>query len=140
MNRDAPLTDFKFRLYVAGDAQNSVQAIANLRALGRAHLPDHCEIEVFDVFKDAQRALSEAVFMTPTLIKYSPGALRRLDDERSVPVRVVREGTLVILNDIRLNPFPILRESALTRGFKSMIMLIAIDDFGTGFSSLSYLS
>ncbi len=78
MNGAGPSVDFKFRLYVAGDAQNSVQAIANLRALCRTHLPDTCEIEVIDVFKDPQRALSEAVFMTPTLIKYSPGAVRRI--------------------------------------------------------------
>jgi hypothetical protein len=41
---------FKFCLYVAGDTQNSAQAMANLRALCRAHLLDQHEIEVIDVF------------------------------------------------------------------------------------------
>ena len=40
---------FTFRLYVAGDAPNSTQAIANLRALCSEHLPERYEIEIVDV-------------------------------------------------------------------------------------------
>jgi len=35
---------FKFRLYVAGDALNSAQSMANLTALCQSHLPDRHEI------------------------------------------------------------------------------------------------
>ncbi len=63
---------FTFRLYVAGDTQNSVQARANLTALCRAHLPGRHEIEVVDVFREPQRALAEGIFLTPTLIKLAP--------------------------------------------------------------------
>jgi circadian clock protein KaiB len=69
---------FKFRLYVAGDALNSAQALANLTALCRAHLPDRHEIEVVDVFKEPKRALAESIFMTPTLIKLAPSPARRI--------------------------------------------------------------
>jgi circadian clock protein KaiB len=69
---------FKFRLYVAGDALNSVQALANLSALCRAHLPDRHEIEVVDVFREPKRALAEGIFMTPTLIKLAPSPARRI--------------------------------------------------------------
>ncbi len=69
---------FKFRLYVAGDALNSAQALANLTALCRAHLPDRHEIEVVDVFREPKRALAESVFMTPTLIKLAPSPARRI--------------------------------------------------------------
>jgi circadian clock protein KaiB len=68
----------KFRLYVAGDAMNSLQAIANLAALCRAHLQDRYEIEVVDVFKDPQRALADGIFMTPTLLKLAPPPTRRI--------------------------------------------------------------
>ena len=40
---------YKFRLYVADDAQNGVQARSNLIALCRTYLPDRHEIEVVDV-------------------------------------------------------------------------------------------
>lgn len=63
---------FKFRLYVAGDALNSAQARSNLNALCRAHLAGRYQIEVVDVFREPQRALADAVFMTPTLIKLAP--------------------------------------------------------------------
>jgi circadian clock protein KaiB len=63
---------FKFRLYVAGDALNSVQAIANLTALCLAHLPDRHEIEIVDVFREPKRALAEGIFLTPTLVRLAP--------------------------------------------------------------------
>jgi circadian clock protein KaiB len=74
-HRSAP---FRFQLYVAGDAQNSVQAIANLAALCRAYLPNRHEIEIVDVFREPRRALAEAIFMTPTLLKLSPAPVRRI--------------------------------------------------------------
>jgi circadian clock protein KaiB len=63
---------FKFRLYIAGDAANSALAIANLGALCRVHLLDRHEIEVVDVFREPRRALDDAIFMTPTLLKLGP--------------------------------------------------------------------
>jgi len=69
---------FKFRLYVAGDALNSAQALANLTALCRAQLPDRHEIEIVDVFREPQRALADGIFMTPTLVKFAPSPARRV--------------------------------------------------------------
>ena len=71
-------TLFQFRLYVAGDAANSAQAVANLAALCRAHLPHRHEIEVVDVFREPKRALADGIFMTPTLVKLVPAPVRRI--------------------------------------------------------------
>ncbi len=68
---------FKFRLYVAGDAQNSVQAVANLKALCRAHLLERHEIEIVNVFREPKRALADGIFMTPTLVKLAPAPAPR---------------------------------------------------------------
>jgi circadian clock protein KaiB len=75
---------YKFRLYVAGDATNSTQAIANLAAICRAYLPDRHEVEIVDVFREPKRALADGILMTPTLVKLAPlpgqrivGTLRR---------------------------------------------------------------
>ena len=67
---------FKFRLYVAGDSLNSVQARANLTALCSAHLPERHEIEIVDVFRQPRRALADGILMTPTLLKLAPAPLR----------------------------------------------------------------
>jgi circadian clock protein KaiB len=69
---------FTFRLYVAGDAPNSTMAVANLRALCAEHLPARHEIEIIDVLRDPQRALTDGVLLTPMLLKLSPKPLRRV--------------------------------------------------------------
>lgn len=63
---------FTFRLYVAGDAPNSLQAMANLTQLCETHLADRYEIEIVDVLEDPKRALTESILMTPTLVSDSP--------------------------------------------------------------------
>ena len=79
MNAAINLRDvFKFRLYVAGESPNSMQALANLTALCRTHLPDRHEIEIVDVFRQSRRALVDGILMTPTLLKLAPAPLRTL--------------------------------------------------------------
>jgi circadian clock protein KaiB len=69
---------FRFRLYVAGDAQNSAQALINLKALCQAHLQHRHTIEIVDVFRQPKRALTEGIFLTPTLVKLAPSPARRI--------------------------------------------------------------
>ena len=71
-------TIFRFRLYVAGDAQNSLQALANLNALCRTHLPGRHEIEIIDVLQKPKRGLADRIYMTPTLLKIAPKPLRQI--------------------------------------------------------------
>lgn len=70
--------NYKFCLYIAGNAHNSLQAVANLHALCRAHLPDRHGIEIIDVFKEPKRALDDGIFLTPTLIKLAPSPVCRI--------------------------------------------------------------
>ena len=69
---------FRFRLFVAGDTQNSIAARANLNALCRTHLQDRHEIEVVDILLEPKRALTDGVFMTPTLLKVAPGPVCKI--------------------------------------------------------------
>lgn len=68
---------FKFRLYIAGDTENSAQARANLAAICREHLPNH-EIEIVDVLKEPKTGLVDGIFMTPTLIKLMPAPTKKI--------------------------------------------------------------
>jgi circadian clock protein KaiB len=63
---------YKFALYTAEGTANSSLAFGNLLSLCRKHLADRYEIEVIDVFRQPQRALSESIRMTPTLVKLAP--------------------------------------------------------------------
>jgi circadian clock protein KaiB len=60
------------RLYVAGGAPNSMQAIANLEAICAEYLKDGHQLEVIDVLDDPRRAMAEGVLVTPSLNKVSP--------------------------------------------------------------------
>ena len=71
-------TQYKFRLYISGHSPNSVQAVANLNALGREHLAGCHEIEIVDVLNEPKRALSDSVLLTPTLVKLSPAPVRKI--------------------------------------------------------------
>ena len=75
----------KFRLFIAGDTQNSTEAIANLSAFCRKHLPNRHEIEVVDVLREPQGAMKDSVFMTPTLVKLSPSPMRQIVGTLSEP-------------------------------------------------------
>ena len=68
----------KFRLYIAGDTQSSVQAVANLTAICRTYLPDQYEIELVDVFREPKRALEDRILMTPTLVRLEPSPSGRI--------------------------------------------------------------
>jgi circadian clock protein KaiB len=75
MNRPAI---FSFRLYVAGDAQNSLEAVANLTALCRTHLTGRHDIEIVDIYREPGRALADGIRMTPTLVKLHPAPIRTI--------------------------------------------------------------
>lgn len=68
---------FKFRLYIAGDTENSAQARANLAAICLEHVPNH-EIEIVDVLKEPTTGLADGIFMTPTLLKLMPAPTRKI--------------------------------------------------------------
>jgi circadian clock protein KaiB len=69
---------FKFRLYIAGSSPNSAKALANLKALCREVLDNRHEIEIVDVLKEPTRALEDGVLLTPMLVKFSPGPVRKI--------------------------------------------------------------
>ena len=69
---------FSLRMYIAGEAPNSVRALANLAQLCERHLPEAHSLEIVDVTVEPHRALSDGVFMTPTLIKLAPNPMCRI--------------------------------------------------------------
>lgn len=68
---------FSFRLFIAAGTPNSAMAKANLEALCKQFLAGRHAVETVDVFAEPQRALSDGIFMTPTLVKLAPGPATR---------------------------------------------------------------
>ncbi len=68
----------RLRLYVAGDAPNSVHAIANAKALCSEHRASGYVLEIVDLMVHPLRALTDGIVVTPTLLKLSPRPVLRI--------------------------------------------------------------
>jgi circadian clock protein KaiB len=66
------------RLYVAGNAPNSILAIANLKAVCDAHYAAGHELEIVDMLRHPQRAIADQIVATPTLLRLLPLPVRRV--------------------------------------------------------------
>ena len=87
---DHPRGAYVFRLYIAGGAPNSVRALANLYAICHKHFPDSHRIEVIDVLEEPLRALSDAILVTPTVVKLSPAPEQKIIGNLSEEEEVLR--------------------------------------------------
>ena len=68
----------RLRLYIAGQAPNSVRAIANCRAICDEHFASGHELEIVDLLEHPKRAVADGVIVTPTLIKLLPLPVQRV--------------------------------------------------------------
>jgi circadian clock protein KaiB len=66
------------RLYVAGNAPNSLQAVANLKAICKEHFPSAHALEIVDLLEHPRRGLADKIIVTPTLLKLLPLPVQRL--------------------------------------------------------------
>jgi circadian clock protein KaiB len=75
---DGTNSKLALRLYVAGNAPNSLIAMDNLKAICDAPFADGHEIEIVDSLKHPLRALADGIIVTPTLLKLSPAPVQRV--------------------------------------------------------------
>jgi circadian clock protein KaiB len=62
----------RLRLYVAGNAPNSVRAVANARAICDEHFASGHDLEIIDLLEHPLKALADGIIVTPTLLKLMP--------------------------------------------------------------------
>ena len=76
------------RLYVAGQAPNSVLAIANAKAICEGHYLSGYKLEIVDLMDHPLRALEDGIVVTPTLVRLLPKPARKvigtLSDQKQV--------------------------------------------------------
>ena len=81
---------WELKLYVAGAADKSLTAFANLRALCEEHLAGCYAIEVIDLTKQPWRAQTDDIVAIPTLVRVLPGPRRKIIGDLSDTQRVLR--------------------------------------------------
>jgi circadian clock protein KaiB len=68
----------RLRLYVSGNAPNSVCAIANAKAFCAEHFASRHHLEIVDLLAQPLRALEDGILVTPTLVKLAPLPVQRV--------------------------------------------------------------
>jgi circadian clock protein KaiB len=77
------------RLYVAGQTPKSLAAFANLKRICEEHLAGRYRIEVIDLSKSPQLALSDQIVALPTLVRKLPEPIKRIIGDLSNLERVL---------------------------------------------------
>jgi circadian clock protein KaiB len=78
MNQQDSELSYVLTLYVVGCTPRSLQAIANFKILCQKHLKGRHTAEIIDLLKNPKLAKSAQILATPTLVKESPGAVKRM--------------------------------------------------------------
>ncbi len=69
---------YVLRLYVSGATPRSIEAITKIRKICEEYLPGQYDLEVIDIYKQPHLAASRQIIAAPTLVRESPGTLRKL--------------------------------------------------------------
>lgn len=86
----APKEEYwELRLYVAGQTQKSVTALANLKKYCEEFLKGKYKIEVIDLFKHPQLAEGDQILAIPTLVRKVPVPIRKIIGDLSNQERVL---------------------------------------------------
>ncbi|MBW2065958.1 MAG: circadian clock KaiB family protein [Deltaproteobacteria bacterium] len=80
---------YNLSLYVAGMTSRSLRAIDNIKDLCSKYLEGRYDLEIIDIYQAPKRASEDQIVAAPTLIKRTPGPVRRLVGDLSNLDRLV---------------------------------------------------
>lgn len=80
---------YELRLYVAGQTEKSIRAIANLNRICKTHLAGRYTIEVIDLTRTPQLAAGEQILALPTLVRRLPEPIKKIIGDLSNEDRVL---------------------------------------------------
>ena len=82
--------EYVLHLYITGATPNSTRAVRNIKDICEHYLKGRYELLIVDVFQQPALAQHEDLIGVPTLIKRSPGLVRRLVGDLSDRERVLK--------------------------------------------------
>ncbi len=69
---------WQFRVYIAGRATKSLDAISNLKKLCEEYLPERYDIQIVDLLEQPELAEEAQIIAIPTTVKYLPEPIRKV--------------------------------------------------------------
>jgi circadian clock protein KaiB len=82
--------EYVLHLYITGATPNSTRAVRNIKDICEQYLKGRYELLIVDIFQQPDLAQREDLIGVPTLIKRSPGLVRRLVGDLSDRARVLK--------------------------------------------------
>ena len=82
--------EYVLHLYITGATPNSTRAVRNIKDICEQYLKGRYELLIVDIFQQPELAQREDLIGVPTLIKRSPGLVRRLVGDLSDRERVLK--------------------------------------------------
>ena len=79
----------ELRLYVAGQTPKSLLALMNLRRICDEHIPGRYHVQIIDLQKSPELAMSDHVVAIPTLVRKLPEPIRKIIGDLSDTERVL---------------------------------------------------
>jgi circadian clock protein KaiB len=81
--------DFRLRLYVIGNTQQSNRAIVNTRRICDEHLPGRHHLEIVNLHDRPDLAAKDQIIAAPTLVKVAPLPQRRFIGDMSDTAKIL---------------------------------------------------
>src|SRR5215210_7639904 len=69
---------YVLRLYVSGATPRSTEAISKIKEICEEYLEGHYDLEVIDIYQQRALASEQQIIAAPTLVRESPGGLRKM--------------------------------------------------------------
>jgi circadian clock protein KaiB len=82
-------SQWRLRLYVAGQTPKCLAAFANLKKICEEHLPGVYSIEIIDLLERPQLAQGDQILAIPTLVRRLPQPVRKIIGDLSNTERVL---------------------------------------------------
>jgi circadian clock protein KaiB len=81
---------FVLRLFISGASPRSTAAIKKIKEVCEEYLPGQYDLEIIDIYRQPQLATEQQIVAAPTLVKESPGGLRKLIGDLSNTRTILR--------------------------------------------------
>jgi len=78
------------KLYITGQTSRIEQTIANLRKICDQEFEGHCDFSIINVLEEPERAFTDNIWATPTLIRAGFGPDRRVIGDLSSGYKILK--------------------------------------------------
>ncbi|MFO0960421.1 MAG: circadian clock KaiB family protein [Isosphaeraceae bacterium] len=85
----APMGEYCFTLYVAGDSELGSRALSNFERLVRGRLRDRCTLTTVDILKEPGLARRNRVVATPLLVRERPAPVVKVLGDLSQEAKIL---------------------------------------------------